>query len=109
MTPFAITASFAGQVTVSSASPQRAALTICRAARAESIVSTGSESDTVNHANSSRWRPLNQALNGEPVRISPGHTVVTTMLSLANSARIEVDNPVSANLLAQYGTRCATP
>ena len=24
------------------------------------------------HANSSRWRPLNQALNGDPVRINPG-------------------------------------
>ena len=47
------------------------------AARPESIDISGIESDTANHVNSSRWRPLNQALNGEPVRIMPGHTVVT--------------------------------
>ena len=73
------------------------------------MVINGSESDTVNHANSSRWLPLNQALNGEPVRISPGATVVTRMLSFTSSPRIDSDSPVKANLLAQYGTRCATP
>ena len=73
------------------------------------IDNTGIESETANQVNSSRWRPLNQALNGDPVRIMPGQTVVTQMPSFASSARIESDSPVSANLLAQYGTRCGTP
>ena len=85
---------------------QRQASTICRAARSASIESAGIESRSVNQVNSSRCRPLNQALNGEPVRIRPGETVVTKIPSRASSARIAVESPVSANLLAQYGTRC---
>src|SRR3954469_9727148 len=101
-TPLAITASLAGHVTVSSASAHRAALTIWRAARSASIVSSGSESETVNQANSSRGLPLNHPWNGDPVRIRPGQTVVTMTLSFASSARMALDSPVSANLLAQY-------
>ena len=43
----------------------------------------------------------NIAFNGEPVRISPGHTVVTTMFSRASSARRPSERPTSANLLAE--------
>jgi hypothetical protein len=64
---------------------------------------SGSESAIANQANSSRCCPLNHALNGEPVRIRPGQTVVTAMLSLASSGVIALERPASANLLAQYG------
>ena len=47
------------------------------AALRASIVAIGMESAMTNQANSARWLPLNQALNGEPVRIRPGTTVVT--------------------------------
>ena len=40
-------------------------------------------------------------LQGDPVRIIPGQTVVTWMLSWASSARSESESPASANLLAQ--------
>src|SRR5437762_11635177 len=75
-TPLIITASFAGSVMTSSASPWRHASITCAAARAEWIDMPGIESEIVNHVNSSRWRPLNHALNGDPVRIMPGQTVV---------------------------------
>jgi hypothetical protein len=74
---FAMIAIRAGHVMTSSASPCRQASTICLAARSALIVSTGIEFATVNHVNSSRNRPLNQALKGEPVHIRLGHTVVT--------------------------------
>ena len=38
---------------------------------------------------------------GLPVRIKPGQIVVTTMPSFCSSARNPVDQPVSANLLAE--------
>ena len=60
----------------------------------------------LNHVYSSRCCPLKNALRGLPVRISPGHTVVTVIRSLANSARNPSDNPTRANLLALYGKRC---
>jgi hypothetical protein len=59
----------------------------------------------LNHAYLSRCRLLENALRGLPVRISAGHTAVTVMRSLANSARNLSDNPTRANLLALYGKR----
>ena len=55
----------------------------------------------VNSVYSCAWRPLKKALGGDPVRISPGQTVVTWMPSLATSARTPSDRPVRANLLAE--------
>src|SRR5262245_35086391 len=70
-------ASFAGKVMTSSGSPYRHASMICEAARRASMDASGIESEMTNHVNSSRYRPLNHALKGEPVRIIPGQTVVT--------------------------------
>src|SRR4051812_19616110 len=81
---------------------------IWHAARSAFIANGGSEALIVNHAYSARCWPLNVALRGLPVRISPGHTVVTQMPSLAISARRPSENPVRANLLAEYGSRCGT-
>ena len=72
---------FACTVITSSASPRRHAAITCRAARSTSIVVSGSESEIANHAYSCGCRPFMLAFNGDPVRISPGLTVVTMMFS----------------------------
>src|SRR5438105_121458 len=64
--------------------------------------------EAANHANSMSCLPLNLAFTWDPVRIIPGATVVTWILSRASSARIASDKPVRANLLALYGARCGT-
>ena len=73
---FATMANFAGQVMMSFAAPHSAASTIRLAARVPSMLITGIDPAMANQVNSSRCRPLNQALKGDPVHIRPGHTVV---------------------------------
>lgn len=75
--------------------------TIRRAARRASMLESGSESEIANQAYSCGRRPLNIAFRGDPVCISPGSTVVTTMLSGASSALRPSERPASANLLAE--------
>ena len=50
---------------------------ICRAARSAEIDKPGVESEIANQAYSASCCPLTSALGGDPVRISPGDTVVT--------------------------------
>ena len=69
---------------------------------------SGAPAEAENQANSMSCLPLNFAFTCEPVRIIPGATVVTWMLSRASSARIASEKPVSANLLTLYGARCGT-
>jgi len=64
-----------------------------------SIELIGSESMIENHVNSSACWPLNSAFRCEPVRISPGQTVVMMMFWRASSERIPSERPTSANLL----------
>ena len=71
-----------------------------RAALCALMEAPGSESPIVNQAYSARCWPLKKALRGLPVRIKPGHTVVTTTPSRANSARRPSESPARANLLA---------
>src|SRR6266542_4140977 len=96
---------FAGSDSTTSASPRLQALTICRAARLALMEMMGRASVILNHAYSASYRPLKVAFGGLPVRIKPGHTVVTTMLFFASSARNPSDNLTNANLLALYGRR----
>src|SRR5690606_10448760 len=70
---------FACQLSVTSAAPRRAADTIWRAARRALIALTGVASPRLNQVNSRSTSPLKKAFTGEPVRISPGTTVVTLM------------------------------
>ncbi len=79
-----------------------------RAASSVGMLITGAESPAENHLYSASASPLNTACAGLPVRISPGHTVVTYTPCLASVTRIPSENPVRANLLAEYGTRCGT-
>src|SRR3954466_824876 len=72
------------------------------------MLANGDESEMANHAYSRGCCPLNMALSGDPVRIRPGNTVVTEMLSRASSVRRPSENPASANLLAEYGSRWGT-
>jgi hypothetical protein len=104
--PCTMVASFAGSDSTTSASPRLHAAMIWRAARSALWEMRGNASVMLNHMYSSRCRPLKNALRGLPVRISPGHTVVTVIRSFANSARNPSDNPTRANLLALYGKRC---
>ncbi len=98
----------AAKVSVSEGCPRRHAARIFRAARSAFIEINGIPAETENHANSaSRW-PLNFALRCEPVRIMPGATVVTWILSRASSVRRASEKPVSANLLTVYGAMCGT-
>jgi hypothetical protein len=102
-TPWKSVASCAGRESTNSASPRLHALMICRAARSAFMEVSGSASLMLNHAYSARCFPLNSALRGLPVRISPGQIVVTTIPSLASSEWSPSDNPTKANLLALYG------
>src|SRR5687768_10329434 len=81
---------------------------IWRAARSADMDNPGSESEIANHAYSASCCPLTSAFIGEPVRISPGDTVVTITPYCASSERTASDSPANANLLAQYGPRCGT-
>ena len=83
----------------SSARPTLAAVTIARAARSALIESPGSAFMTLNQPRSAG--ALNVAFTWLPVRIMPGHTVVTQTSSAASSARSASESPTSANLLAQ--------
>ena len=68
----------------------------------------GRAASALNHACSASCWPLKRACRVLPVRIKPGHTVVTFTPSPATSARSPSENPASANLLAEYGSRCGT-
>src|SRR3954470_14796846 len=67
----------AQNVKVSDGWPRRNAATIFRAARLASIEISGAPAPAENHANSASPLPLNLAFTCEPVRMSPGATVVT--------------------------------
>ena len=82
----------------SSALPRCVASTICLAALLALMEVMGSVSIKVNQVYSA-WclSPFMIVLTCEPVRISPGLTVVTLMPSFASSARSPSENPVTAN------------
>ena len=72
--------------------------------------STAANRTIANQANSSRCRPLNQALNGEPVRISPGVTVVTRMPVVGELGPEARSRARSARTCSRStGARCGTP
>ncbi|MFD0327675.1 hypothetical protein ACFQZC_04150 [Streptacidiphilus monticola] len=98
--PAARTPSFAAGVSTTSGRRRRAARTTVRAARSASVDSSGIEAAAANQAYSASCRPWNRAAPCEPVRISPGSTVVTLTPSRASSARSPSDRPVPANLAA---------
>ena len=98
----------AANVSVNEGWPRRHAARIFRAARSAFIEISGSPLAAENQANSAAGCPLNLALTCEPVRMSPGATVVAKILCCASSARTASEKPVSANLLAQYGAKWGT-
>ncbi len=61
-----------------------------------------------NQRNSFPRSPLNFAFQCEPVRISPGQTVVTAMPCFASSALKVEESPTSANFPTQYELKCGT-
>src|SRR4051794_10414853 len=106
--PWNLIANFACGVMINSAAPDWMDWTILRAARRPSIDTSGNAAPIVNHWNSLRLSPLKYAFRCDPVRISPGHTVVTFTPSRSSSARIPSEKPTAANFAAQYGTRWGT-
>ena len=69
-------------------------------ARRALIALTGVASPRLNQANSFSASPLKNAFTGDPVRISPGTTVVTETPSAATSARSPSEKPSAANFAA---------
>src|SRR5438874_1439325 len=90
----------AAKVSVRDGCPRRHAARIFLAARSALMEINGAPAEAANQANSLSCLPLNFAFTCEPVRIVPGATVVTWILSRASSERTASENPVSANLLA---------
>ena len=82
--------------------------TILRAARSASMDSSGAEAPAANQAYSAPWSPVNLALRCEPVRMSPGATVVTLTPVPTSSARRPCEKPTAPNLAVEYGSRCGT-
>lgn len=78
--------------------PRSTPRTIRRAARSASIDSSGSDAPGANHAYSAAASPVISAWRCEPVRISPGATVVAVMPVPASSARSPWVNPTAPNL-----------
>ena len=87
---------FASGVGATSGVPRRAAPTSFRAARSASIDSSGRLSPRVNQRCSAAWSPVNRALRGDPVRISPGTAQVTVMPWRIASTRSPSANPTEA-------------
>src|SRR6187200_2282321 len=83
---------------VNDGTPRRQAETIRAAACSTLMELRGIAVESENQVCSAEWLPLKWAFPCDPVRISPGVTVVTQMCSRANSARRESDKPTSANL-----------
>src|SRR5207248_9745105 len=75
--PWNLTATLAGRDRTISASPWTQAFTIRRAARFALMEITGRASLILNQAYSASLLLLNEAFLGVPVRMRPGHTVVT--------------------------------
>ncbi len=75
--PWTRMASLASGVSTTSALPSNTRRTIWRAARSASMDTRGKEAPTENQPYSAGWLPVNSARRWEPVRISPGTTVVT--------------------------------
>ena len=71
---------------------------IWRAARSASIDSSGRLAPSANQVNSLPACPVKRACRWEPVRISPGTTVVTVTGPRPSSARSPSENPTAANL-----------
>lgn len=76
-TPCKNAATFACGDVTSSGSPLHAARKIAFAVDSALTEVAGSESPIANHAYSASLWPLNHAWRALPVRISPGHAVVT--------------------------------
>ena len=68
------------------------------AARSGSMAMSGSVADGANQAYSAPWRPVKVARRWEPVRISPGATVVTLTPVPASSLRRPAEKPTAPNL-----------
>ncbi len=85
---------------VISAEPQRVALKILFAAWVALAAMPGVVAPSENHLNSFSACPVNCAWMLEPVRMSPGQTVVTRMPLWRSSAWRPSEKPLRANLLA---------
>ena len=87
------------------ARPRRTASSTRRAARSALMDVSDVEAMAANRRASVSCRPRTRTLRCDPVRISPGHAVVTTIPSRASSAWRPSDSATAANLPTQYGTR----
>src|SRR5438309_7103455 len=97
---------FAGNPTVTNRSPRSQASTMRRAARSALSDTPGSAPLSENQATSSARFPLKSAFTYDPVRISPGTTVVTLTPSRASSTPRPSENPTIAYLAHVSGRRC---